>query len=193
MTFLPTASALVPAWVFAGLLALAQPAAAQAQGPAATPAKPAERAAQRAPQRRDPNATAVRRVVIPPVQAEPELPLTEAELAVAAQVHVGDLACELGNNLRLERDAQSPGHFKLTMQKLEFRMRPVLSRTGAVRLEDRAQGAVWLQLANKSMLMSQTQGRRLADECAGDEQRAVAEALKRNPAPSLLDPAPAPK
>ncbi len=176
----------------AGLLSFTPSAGVLAQGTTAKPAKPAERPAQRAPQRRDPNATAVRRVA-PPAPVEPELPLTDAELAVAALVHVGALNCELGNNVRLERDAQSPGYFKLSMQKLEFRMRPVVSRTGAVRLEDRAQGAVWLQLANKSMLMSQTQGRRLADECAGEEQRAVAEAHKLNPPPNLLDPAPAPK
>lgn len=177
-----------------GLVAtLAWPLAAMAQTPAPQRATAAgntaqtpQRDAQRPRQRLTGVDGPVRRVV-PVTVAEPELPLTEAELAVAEQVHVGELPCELGNNVRLERDLQNPGHFRLSMQKLEFRMRPVISRTGAVRLEDRAQGAVWIQLANKSMLMSQQQGRRLADECAGDAQRAVAEALKLNPAPSLLD------
>ena len=37
------------------------------------------------------------------------------------------------------------------------------------------------------MLMDQKAGKRLADECASPAQLAVAEALKKNPAPSLLD------
>ena len=44
-------------------------------------------------------------------------------------------------------------------------MHPVESRTGAIRLEDPKRGAMWLQLGNKSMLMSQKLGQRLADEC----------------------------
>jgi hypothetical protein len=54
------------------------------------------------------------------------------------------------------------------------------------------QGAVWLQLSNKSMLMSQKLGRRLADECRSPLQQVVAEQLKLNPAPSLLDVAQSP-
>jgi hypothetical protein len=37
------------------------------------------------------------------------------------------------------------------------------------------------------MLMDQKAGKRLADECVSPAQIAVAEALKKNPAPSLLD------
>jgi hypothetical protein len=121
-----------------------------------------------------------------------EAPLTESELAVAAQVHVGALPCELGKVVRMELDATTPGFFRLHMDQQRYRLRPVESRTGAVRLEDPQQGVVWIQLANKSMLMSQKLGRRLADECAGESQQQVAAALKLNPAPSLLDPLPAP-
>jgi hypothetical protein len=64
----------------------------------------------------------------------------------------------------------------------------VESRTGAIRLEDPRAGAMWLQLGNKSMLMSQKMGRRLADECMNPAQAAVNEALKKNPMPSLLEP-----
>ena len=49
-------------------------------------------------------------------------------------------------------------------------MHPVESRTGAIRLEDPKRGAMWLQLGNKSMLMSQKLGQRLADECQSPEQ-----------------------
>ena len=131
---------------------------------------------------------------VPAAAAAPvviEAPLTESELAVAAQVHVGTLPCELGKVVRMELDATTPGFFRLHIDQQRYRLRPVESRTGAVRLEDPQQGVVWIQLANKSMLMSQKLGRRLADECAGESQQQVAAALKLNPAPSLLDPLPA--
>jgi hypothetical protein len=69
-------------------------------------------------------------------------------------------------------------------------MAPVVTSTGAIRLEDAKAGGVWLQLSNKSMLMSQKLGSRLADECMSPAQVAVAERLKTNPAPSLLEPLP---
>lgn len=122
----------------------------------------------------------------PAVAAAPAA-LSAAELDVAGAVHVGSLACELGQSVRLDPDPVAPGYFRLQLQKVVYRMRPVESRTGAVRLEDDAQGAVWIQLANKSMLMSQKLGRRLADECASAVQRSVAQAMKLNPMPSLLD------
>lgn len=121
-----------------------------------------------------------------------DAPLTDSELAVSNQVHVGALPCELGKVVHMERDATTPGFFRLHVDQQRYRLRPVESRTGAVRLEDPQQGVVWIQLANKSMLMSQKLGRRLADECAGESQQQVAAALKINPAPSLLDPLPAP-
>ncbi len=77
----------------------------------------------------------------------------------------------------------------MRIRKDTFNMRPVTSRTGAIRLEDARAGALWLQLGNKSMLMSQKLGQRLADECVSPEQAVVAEALKRNPAPSILEAA----
>jgi len=66
-------------------------------------------------------------------------------------------------------------------------MSPVKTSTGTVRLEDKHAGAVWLQIANKSMLMNQKVGQRLADECMSPDQLQVAEAIKKNPPPSLLE------
>ena len=66
-------------------------------------------------------------------------------------------------------------------------MRPVATSTGTIRLEDEKAGAVWLQLANKSMLMDQKNGRRLADECTHPDQVAVANDMRINPPPALID------
>ena len=46
---------------------------------------------------------------------------------------------------------------------------------------------MWLQLGNKSMLMSQKQGLRLADECQAAKQMEFAEDMKKNPPKSLFD------
>ena len=69
----------------------------------------------------------------------------------------------------------------------KYHMVPVATSTGAVRLEDAKGGAVWLQISNKSMLMNQKLGQRLADECQGAEQVVVAEAIRKNPPLSLLE------
>jgi hypothetical protein len=82
------------------------------------------------------------------------------------------------------------GMFMVTTKGHRFRMHPVESRTGAIRLEDPQRGAMWLQLGNKSMLMSQKLGQRLADECQSPAQLTYAETLKKNPLPSILEPTP---
>lgn len=112
---------------------------------------------------------------------------TAAELAIAEQVYQGRMPCELGAYVILTADAKSPGYFDVQIKSLKFHMFPVATSTGAIRLEDRQAGAVWLQLANKSMLMNQKLGQRLADACMSPAQIAVAESLTRNPPPSLLD------
>ena len=117
--------------------------------------------------------------------------LTPAELALADSVQTGRIPCELGNIVILEPDPKAPGHFDLELQKTRFRMTPVETTTGAVRLEDAEAGAVWLQLGNKSMLMNTKLGQRLADDCQSPQQTTVAEAMKRTPPPSLLDGTPA--
>ena len=119
-----------------------------------------------------------------------EAALTPAELAVAGSVYVGRLPCELGAFVTITPDGKKPGYCDLQTGPHKFRMIPVVTSTGAIRLEDAKAGGVWLQLSNKSMLMSQKLGSRLADECMSPAQVAVAERLKSNPAPSLLEPLP---
>jgi glucose/arabinose dehydrogenase len=89
-------------------------------------------------------------------------------------------------------DLQSPGRFHVEGKGFKYHMAPVATSTGTVRLEDQRAGAVWIQIANKSMLMNQKLGQRMADECMSPAQVTVAEAIKKNPPPSLLD-APAPR
>lgn len=106
---------------------------------------------------------------------------------IASRVLVGTIPCELGAVVDLRADPKAESQFILKLGKDVFQMRPVPTSTGVVRLEDAKSGAVWLQISNKSMLMNQKLGRRLADECMSAEQSAVALALKANPVPGLLD------
>ena len=116
-----------------------------------------------------------------------EAALTPAELTIAERVHVGRIPCELGAFVTVEADKKLPGYFDIHGKAFTYRMFPVPTTTGAIRLEDQKSGAVWLQLGNKSMLMNQKNGTRLADECMAPPQLAMAEAMKLNPPPSLLD------
>ena len=113
--------------------------------------------------------------------------LTPKELSIAERVYIGKLPCELGAAVTLTPDSKAPGYFDVQGKNFKYRMFPVPTTTGAIRLEDRKAGAVWLQLANKSMLMNQKTGTRLADECASPEQVAVADAIKLKPPVSVLD------
>ena len=109
------------------------------------------------------------------------------DLAIAQQIHQGLMPCEMGASVRVEADAAAPGFFHVQGKGFRYRMYPVRTSTGALRLEDKKAGAVWLQLANKSMLMDQKKGRRVADECAHPEQVAYSQDMKTNPPPSLFD------
>ncbi|MBV7543664.1 hypothetical protein [Acidovorax sp. sic0104] len=117
-----------------------------------------------------------------------EAALSPAELAIADRVHTGRIACELGAFVTVTAEPASPGHFHVEGKGFKYFMSPVATTTGTVRLEDQKGGAVWLQIANKSMLMNQKLGQRLADECMSPEQQLVAEAIKKNPPVSVLEP-----
>jgi len=119
-----------------------------------------------------------------------EAAMTPVELAIAERVQVGKLPCELGASVTLTADTKNPGYFDMQGKNFSYRMFPVPTSTGAIRLEDQKAGAVWLQLANKSMLMNQKLGIRLADECASPAQLEVAQNFKLNPPVSILEALP---
>ena len=113
--------------------------------------------------------------------------LSPEQLAIANRVALGKMPCELAAHVSVKPDARGTGRFILEMGRQKYSMVPVPTLTGAIRLEDAVAGVVWLQLSNKSMLMSQKLGKRLADDCASADQLIVAKELVSNPAPSLLD------
>jgi hypothetical protein len=180
--------------LLATLLIAATPALALAQSTA--PAKPAAKspAKKPVPKKSGKLAPAAQKAVeeVTPIEDDPSIVLSEADLEVARKVHVGDIPCELGATVKV-MPMKREGMFSVMTRGHRFRMHPVESRTGAIRLEDPQRGAMWLQLGNKSMLMSQKLGQRLADECQSPAQVTYADMLKKNPLPSILEPLPGPQ
>ena len=167
-------------------LALSMPAAAQTAAPAAKPAVKKAPAKKPAVSANRTHLKSKAKNIAAGIEAAEDA-MTPAELAIAERVDVGSLPCELGASVSLTADTKAPGYFDVHGKNFKYRMFPVATTTGAIRLEDRKSGAVWLQLANKSMLMNQKAGVRIADECMSPAQVAVAERMKLNPPDSVLD------
>ena len=181
---------LATAMLFAAPALLAQTAPAAKPAAKAASAKPAAKPADkpRGPARRAAAVKSVEETV--PIDDDPNVTLSPEDLEMAKRVHVGTFPCELGASVTVTPSDKRPGFFTVRSGLMRFRMHPVGSRTGAIRLEDGRAGAMWLQLGNKSMLMSQKIGQRIADECMSPDQAAFADELKRNPRPSILDALP---
>ena len=171
------------------LLAQTSPAAAPAKPAAKSPAAKSAKAKSPAEVRR----SALKAVEeVTPIDEDLNVKLSVEDIEMAKRVFVGTIPCELGAFVTLTPSKRQPGFFDVQTGKMRFSMHPVESRTGAIRIEDPKRGAMWLQLGNKSMLMSQKLGQRLADECMSPEQVTLADELKKNPRPGLLDaPVPA--
>ena len=167
-------------------LALSMPAAAQTAAPAAKPAVKKAPAKKPAVSANRTHLKSKAKNIAAGIEAAEDA-MTPAELAIAERVDVGSLPCELGASVSLTADTKAPGYFDVHGKNFKYRMFPVATTTGAIRLEDRKSGAVWLQLANKSMLMNQKAGVRMADECMSPAQVAVAERMKLSPPDSVLD------
>jgi hypothetical protein len=93
----------------------------------------------------------------------PALPnLLKLEPAPSASLLTGNFYCELGNRVDL---AGAGSDVKLTWKGRSYPMTTVSTTTGAVRLEDKASGLVWIQIPAKSMLLNSRLGQQLANEC----------------------------
>ena len=164
---------------------------AQTAAPAKVPASPTAKAVTKKSESKSPSEirrSALKAVEeVTPIDEDPNVKLTPEDIEIAKRVFVGTIPCELGSSVTVTASTRRPGFFLVQTKGARFSMHPVESRTGAIRLEDPKRGALWLQLGNKSMLMSQKLGQRLADECMSPEQTTLAEELKKNPRPGLLD------
>ena len=158
------------------LFALSTPLPTAAQAPTKPAAKP--------------RAKAPAKPVAKPVAKAPavELPLAVADseqLAAAAMTHLGDYACEFNQTVTVGLNPKNDGYVDVRNKIQTYTMKPVLSSTGALRLEDVKGQMLMLQIANKSMLMDVKLGQRIVDDCVHEKQRAYMLALQAAQAAAL--------
>jgi hypothetical protein len=99
--------------------------------------------------------------------------ISAGQLDVAARVLTGTADCEFKQSVTVQPIEGLPGYFHVGHLGKRYRMLPRETSTGAVRLEDPANGIVWLQIPTKSMLMDAKRGQRMIDSCLHSEQRAA--------------------
>lgn len=103
--------------------------------------------------------------------------ISDTQLQIANRVLTGTAQCEFNQGVNVEPVADKPGLFRVTYKQVAYVMVPYETTTGAVRLEDKKSGVVWLQIPSKSMMMDQNAGKRLVDSCTMAEQRAAMAAV----------------
>lgn len=97
--------------------------------------------------------------------------LSEEQIANAERVLTGPQQCEFKQTIKVESVPEKAGYFRIQHKGKKYLLVPEPTTTGAVRLEDKKAGVVWLQIANKSMLMNAKIGQRMVDECIHPTQQ----------------------
>ena len=146
---IPSALALALSLSFAGI----------ANAQTAAPAKPSTKAA-----------TAKKPVAAKPAAYVPPAAAAE-QIEAAERVYYGVYDCEFKQTVHIEPSAKYPAYVDVKHLKAEYLMKPVVSSTGAVRLEDTRGEALMVQIANKSMLLNVKSGQRVVDDCISPKQR----------------------
>ena len=142
--------------------------AMQAAAPAAAKPAPTKKATSKASKAK--KATAA--------PAQPLAPADQDQLIAAERVYFGDYECDFKQTLQIAMNAKNAGYVDVAFKKNVYTMKPILSSTGALRLEDVTGRALLIQIANKSMLMDVKAGQRLVDDCVHEKQRESSLAVK---------------
>lgn len=101
-------------------------------------------------------------LVLPPAGSE--------QVAAAALIIYGHYTCEFDKSLRVSLNPNFEGYVDLLLDKQLFTLKPVLSQTGALRLEDVRGRLLVVQIPVKSMVLDIKLGQRLVDECVHETQ-----------------------
>lgn len=83
----------------------------------------------------------------------------------ATQLVTGNFSCEMGNKVELRMDGRVTDGVTLEWKGKSYTLNPVSTSTGAVRLENKGEGLVWIQIPSKSMLLNAKIGQQLANDC----------------------------
>ncbi len=115
---------------------------------------------------------------VAPVELPPEA-ASEEQIAVAERVYYGEYFCDFKQTIQIKASEKHPAYVDLRFGPSTYLMKPVLSSTGAVRLEDVKGTTLMVQIASKSMLLNVKTGTRLVDECVCPKQRELIEAARQ--------------
>jgi len=110
-----------------------------------------------------------------------EAPLAEAnteQIEAAERVYYGVYDCEFNQTVDIEKHPKHAAYVNVKSGKSTWLMKPVLSSTGAVRLEDTKGETLMVQIASKSMLLNVKTAHRIVDDCVSPKQRELVAAAK---------------
>lgn len=119
-----------------------------------------------------------RRHAAPPAApTEVDLPVAAGEqVAAASLAHFGEYQCEFDQKLLVAMNPKHDAYLDVNFRNRTYTMKPVLSHTGAVRLEDVRGQMLVVQIATKSMMIDTKLGQRVVDGCMHEKQRVAAAA-----------------
>src|ERR1700741_1178185 len=114
-----------------------------------------------------------------PAKAEPvPAPASPEQITAAERVYYGGYHCEFNQPVDISINPKYPAWVDVKHGKTTYLMKPVLSSTGALRLEDLREEELMVQLSSKSMLLNTKTGTRIVDACVSPKQREFTEAAK---------------
>jgi len=120
---------------------------------------------------------------VPPPTSAAELarlaPATPEQILAAEQVLYGRYVCDDKYEVHVERNLTAAHYVNVRHQRRTWVMRPVASRSGAVRLEDTRGKVLLVQIPFKSMLLNTQTGERIVDACQHDMQRQASQEATR--------------
>ena len=96
---------------------------------------------------------------------------TPDQVKAAEMVYYGAYDCEFQQTVNIAQSAKHSAYVEVKHGKKDWLMKPVLSGTGAIRLEDVRGETLMVQIASKSMLLNVKTAQRIVDDCISPKQR----------------------
>ena len=125
-----------------------------------------------------------------PVEPPPPAPATPEQVDAAERVYYGVYDCEFKQTIDIVASPKYPSYVDVKHGKADYLMKPVLSSTGAIRLEDVRGDTLMVQIASKSMLLNVKTAQRIVDDCVSPKQRELIEVARAAKAAAVAASAP---
>ena len=133
--------------------------AVAADAPAKPAAKPAAKALEKVKGKLSP----------PPAFTVPDA--QPDQVKAAELVFYGPYDCEFSQTVSITQSQKYSAYVDVKHGAKAWLMKPVLSSTGAIRLEDVRGETLMVQIASKSMLLNVKSAQRIVDDCVSPKQR----------------------